>query len=350
MELRLLDLNFKQIEVVDVFESLIWTDRYYEAGDFELHLPLSHIPDNLGLGAYITYDKSDSIMIAESIQLDRSGDNGNEITVSGRSLESILDRRIVEEKVIFSETRKISEVLITLVNECIVNPSNSNRKIDKFVFDKSKLPDAVNAELSTIGISSAQYRGNVLYEAICNICRQCKLGWKVRINADKNMELIFYGGKDRSKTVIFSEKMGNLSDIQYLVSTKDYKNAAFISGGEDDIYATIGTSSGLDRREVAVSCSSSRSDGDSTLSESQYKQLLENEGRKELANRDLTGTSNGSVDTSEYQFVYGRDFNLGDIVTIDYGFTKSTNSRVVENTYAVDVNGFQQYNSFENVG
>lgn len=337
------------MEVVDIFESLIWTDRYYEAGDFELRLPLSHIPDNLGLGAYITYDKSDSIMIVESLQLDRSGDNGNEMTVSGRSLESILDRRVVEENVIFSETRTITEILVTLVQNCVINPENTKRRIDKFVFDKSKLPETAGNTLSTLGISSAQYQGYILYDAICDICRLCQLGWKLRVNSDGNMELIFYAGKDKSKIVIFSENMGNLSDIQYLVSTKDYKNAAYISGSESNIYADIGELSGLDRREIAVSSSASKTDGNTTISDEQYKHLLENEGWMELTNHDLTGTSNGSIDTSENQFAYGTDFGLGDIVTIDYGFTTSTESRVVENTYAMDVNGFQQYNSFESI-
>ena len=41
MEFRVLDEDFVQVHVLDVFESAIWTDRFFEAGDFKIKLPLT---------------------------------------------------------------------------------------------------------------------------------------------------------------------------------------------------------------------------------------------------------------------------------------------------------------------
>ena len=40
MEIYVLNTNFESVAVVDEFESLIWTDRYDEAGDFELYMSM----------------------------------------------------------------------------------------------------------------------------------------------------------------------------------------------------------------------------------------------------------------------------------------------------------------------
>ena len=40
MNLFVLDKNLDVVTIVDVYTSLIWTERYQGAGDFELHLPV----------------------------------------------------------------------------------------------------------------------------------------------------------------------------------------------------------------------------------------------------------------------------------------------------------------------
>ena len=37
MEVLVLNTEFESVAIIDTFESLIWTDRYYEAGDFEIY-------------------------------------------------------------------------------------------------------------------------------------------------------------------------------------------------------------------------------------------------------------------------------------------------------------------------
>ena len=36
MELTVLNTNLDAVSIIDVYESFIWTDRYYACGDFEI--------------------------------------------------------------------------------------------------------------------------------------------------------------------------------------------------------------------------------------------------------------------------------------------------------------------------
>ena len=70
MELEVYNTNFERIAVCDTYESLIWTDRYNDVGDFELYFAMDpklldiYIPDYY----LISYD-SEYIMIIEDLRL-----------------------------------------------------------------------------------------------------------------------------------------------------------------------------------------------------------------------------------------------------------------------------------------
>lgn len=359
MEIRLLDQAFKPVAVIDVFTSFIWTDRFYECGDFELKLPVECRPEKMVIGAYITYDKSEHVMIIEDLQIDRSTDDGNIVTVSGRSLESLLDRRVIYEYTYFKSdsSKGLESYIELLLKNAIISPSKSYRKISNFTFEKSG-----SESISSLSIE-AQHQGCGLYDTVNSLCRNAGIGWKVTIK-DGKFVFRLYSGMDRTSKVVFSEKMDTLSEVQYLESVTDFRNAAMIVGGEDadvgkyctDVNANENETkaTGINRREIVVESSSKRQTTDEngktiTLSESEYKTVLQNAGLNELASHEVTRTANGKVDSTSGQFRYGINFALGDLVTIDAGLSNPTIARVVEVTFSEDINGFEMYNSFETV-
>lgn len=354
MEIRLLNKKFIPIEVIDIYTSFIWTDRYYECGDFELKLPLSHMPAKIAVGLYITYDRSDRAMVIESMQMDRTSDDENIVTVSGRSLEVLLDRRVIYEYVYFKDG-KLEDYIRLLLNNAVISPKNDYRKISGFSFRTSE-----NADISAITVE-AQHQGESLYTVICDICKKHHIGWRLRIAASE-LEFSLFLGKDRSASVIFSESMNNISECQLLKSVKDYRNAALIIGGEDadagKVYTDADSAdsksviSGIERRELAVKSSvkykTTDSDGNTvTLTKEQYLSVLQNEGRDKLTEHRVTSTANGKTDSAYGQFEYGVNFSIGDIVTIDTGFAMATSARVTEATFSVGADGFEEYQSFE---
>lgn len=272
MELLVLDTNLVAVDVMDRYDSLIWTDRYDQYGDFELQIPMS-----LGLlyvlqqNFYIYSVQSNHIMIIEKLEIDSDIEDGNKLLVSGRSLESILDRRIIWGQKTYSGN--LQDAIESMINDAFINPpaSLADRKISNFIFKKS-----ADERITKLTID-AQYSGDNLYDVIYNLCNDNGIGYRITLNDEDKFVFELYIGEDRSYDqdvlpyVIFSKKFDNMEDSNFLQDNTDYKNAVLVGGeGEGSLrkYKTvIETSSsdktGLNRRETFVSAtdvSSSKED------------------------------------------------------------------------------------------
>lgn len=96
MDVTILNTNLDAVSIVDTYESFIWTDRYYAYSDFELYEAMREgLLDYIKQDYYLQSKESEHVMIVEKIQITSDTEDSNHVTVTGRSLESILDRRIV---------------------------------------------------------------------------------------------------------------------------------------------------------------------------------------------------------------------------------------------------------------
>ena len=175
MNIFVLDTNMDTVAIVDTYTSLIWTERYSESGDFELHTFVdSNILSYLRKDYYLVTNESDAVMIIENIILDTDEESGNYVTLTGRSAESILERRIVWGQRNLSGN--FQEAVKTILNENLISPTNRFRKIDKFIFEESddEAITSLNVEI--------QFTGESLYEAIKELCDRFGLGFKVTLN------------------------------------------------------------------------------------------------------------------------------------------------------------------------
>lgn len=90
------DYAMVPINEIDMYSSFIWTDRYETNGDFELCVPCTD--ENYELfnkTKFITIDKSDSVMVVEKKNIKTKVDGGDEYMISGRSADTLLDRRVL---------------------------------------------------------------------------------------------------------------------------------------------------------------------------------------------------------------------------------------------------------------
>ena len=134
MDLTILNTNLDAILPIDTYKSFIWTDRYYSYGDFELYTAISEdIIKYIKQDYYLINRESEHVMIIEKILISSDVEDGNHITVSGRSLESILDRRIVWGQKTLSGN--LQNGIKTLLDENIISPLDNNRKINNFIFE-----------------------------------------------------------------------------------------------------------------------------------------------------------------------------------------------------------------------
>lgn len=362
MEALILNQKFELVTVVDVFESFIWTDRFRECGDFELYMAYDSylmqflMPDN-----YIVIEESDRMMIIEQCSIDTDAETGIHLTVKGRSIESILDRRIVwgQINLVGNFQDKIEE----LMNTCVIKPSDSNRKIDNIVFKRSTDPRITGLKID------AQYTGDNLYDIIQTTCEGRGIGFKMVVNKDNQFEFSLYVGEDRtydqSKNayVEFSPSFDNILNSNYLESKKSYKSVAFVAGeGEGSERKTVSvgdtTLTGMDRRELFVDArdissnvSETNSAGENvskTLTDSEYKALLTTRGTEKLAENTTVCSFEGEADATG-MFKYGVDFNIGDTVQIVNEFGMEGSAVISELIISQDANGISIYPTFDNV-
>lgn len=352
MDVTALNTNLDAISIVDVYESFIWTDRYYEYGDFELFTSMTDtILSYIRQDYYLQSRESEHVMIIEKIRINSDSENGNHITVTGRSLESILDRRIVwGQKTI---TGNLQNGIRTLLNENVISPADNKRRISNFIFEASTDPAITSLKID------AQYTGDNLYDVINKICSERSIGFKVTLNNNKQFVFKLYAGADRSYDqsvnpyVIFSPKFENIINSNYVESKSALKTVTLVGGegeGSARKYTTVGGGSGLNRRELFTDARDISSDvGDGVvLSDAAYTAQLQQRGKEKLAeNTDVTSFE-GQVETT-VMFRYGEDFFNGDVVQIANEYGHETKARIVEIVMSEDEDGNSVYPTFKTI-
>lgn len=359
MEPQLYTEDFELIKILDDYKSLIWTERYTKCGDFEYETSMSSdLVEAIKPGRYLTLDGSDTTMIVETVSITTNTTDGNRIKVTGRDLKSILERRIVWNQTQLNS--KIETAIEKLLNENVINPAISNRKIPGFVFQSSG-----DTRLDAIKVDT-QFTGDNLLDAIETLCSANNVGYTIAFNPDDpDVRFIFqlYLGEDRSYDqetnpwVIFSPSFDNLIGSDYVESTKLYKNVAHIKGegeGLDRKAFTIvldNDPTGMDRKELYVDARDISQNSDSyddegnpiKISDAEYNAKLRLRGYEKLSEYEYERAFTGESEVVDGVFVYGKDFFMGDVIQVENEFGMSDKARVTELIRSGDTSGFAVY-------
>lgn len=352
MDISILNKKFETVMIMDVYESLIWTDRYNSYGDFEIYTSVDSVAiSNIQQGYYLWSEESEHSMIIDGIQIKTDVELGNHIIITGKSLESILQLRIVWDQIILNGN--LQGQIEKLFNENIINPKDEKRKISNFIFQYSEDPSIKNLTIQ------AQYTGDDLYSVIKNICDDNKIGFKIFFNKSFQMVFQLYAGKDRSYKqesnpyVVFSPNYENIINSNYLDSSENYRNIALVAGegqGNSRKKVTVGDAnlSGLERRELYVDARdlSSVTDDGTAIPEKEYEEHLIQRGKDYLSENKIAKSFEGQVDTSK-SYKYKEDFYMGDICQLENEFGMQSRVRVIEFIYSESDNGIETYPTFE---
>ena len=350
MEVLVLNTEFESVAIIDTFESLIWTDRYYEAGDFEIYTAATtDMLQKLQPDYYLWCKESEHMMIIEGIEIKSDFENGNKLIVTGRSLESILDRRVIWGQTNIDDT--LQNGIKKLLDLNIISPENTKRVIDNFIFEES---DDINIQSMFL---QTQYFGENLYDAIVDICKSNSIGFKITLNDANQFVFKLYYGIDRTynqieyPAVIFSNNFDNLINSDYVSSKKDFKTLAFIAGdGEgDNRYDTAigidGTYEGINRREIFTNANgTSRSSDGRTLSDAEYAKQLQQKGLEDLSEHIITESFEGEI--SSILFKYDYDYYMGDIIEVANEYGNESEPRIIEYIYSQSNNELKYYPTF----
>ena len=339
VDIYILNRDLNVIGIIDDYKSLIWTPRYFEPGDFEIYaVATEKTLELLQLDCYVTRPDSDMIGIIETVRIESDPDSGDYVIATGRDLGSILDRRIVWSLTNIEDT--VENGVRRLLTENFISPALSYRKMENFVLGASQ---------GFTETMSGQYGGDNILDIVVNLCKQNGYGFRVILNDEKNFEFQMYRGTDRSYNqtsnpfIVFSPEFENIVSSNYIHDKSTLKNACTVWGeGEGFTLKTlaVGSISGLDRREMfveAMDITSELEDG-SILGTTEYYDMLRQRGREELANNPETLSFEGEVESIR-QFVFGRDYFLGDIVTVKNSYGVTEHPRVISVIQSHDENG-----------
>lgn len=353
MNIVVMNPAFVWIKTIDAYKSLIWTVRYTAAGDFELYVPLDiSLFEYLKKDNYLHIADSDRIMIIEEIKIITSESDGKFIVVSGRSLESLLMRRIVWKNTVLSGN--LQSEIHRLIKENIISPSDTSRTIHNFIFEESKDP------IITEKTIEAQYHGEELYEVIQQLCVNEDLGFRITLTDDLKFKFNLFAGVNRSYSqtkvpyVIFSPEFENLINSTYVSTSVNYKTITLI-GGEGEGSEQVTTSqaieggAGIDiqRREMFTDASDVSTNVNGVeIGYSKYLEHLREKGVDSLSNNRLKKDFESSADVSK-TFKYGEHFDIGDIVQMRTELDIEAVARVSEIIFTMDSEGYNTYPTFE---
>lgn len=341
MYIYVLDTDRKRIGLIDNYVSLIWTTRYYGYGDFELYLPVtSEYLDLLREDYYLQITESDTVMIIEAITIKTDAENGNYLTVSGRSVESLLDHRVVCDRM-NADNMAIETLANYLVDWNFSNPLTNKAE---------RMMEEVAVTSETKGFSekiTAQYFGDNVYESVSELCQSYGYGFRMPL-IDGKFTFEMYKGKNRTRSqkdnipAVFSPEFENLVNTEYTYNKQDYKNVAFVAGeGEGTARKTVfsGTKTGRERREMYVDARDLSSEGVSP--QEKYGFMLFSRGRDKLAEMSVTSEYVGEVNNfPEY-------CGLGDIVEVENEFGMKATARITEIIESYSTSGNTRVPTFD---
>jgi hypothetical protein len=379
MELYTLDPLLRREFVVDKFESLIWTERFQQFGDFQLDIVSSYKARSLlKTNTYLALNKSNYVMRIESVEDDVNEDGEKLLIVKGRSLEALLYDRVAYLMNAATQTTTTnpgtgeittSDVKWTITGTpaavcrkifhdiCVVGTLDLNDVIP-FINEGTFMPHDTIAEPTdsiTVDISPT-----TVYDAIDQVAQVWDLGFRLLRQVDMSkLWFDIYVGSDRTTAqtvlpaVVFAPEMDNLQNTKELISIESAKNVAYVyspagfqmvfaAGVDPDV-------EGFERHVLSVDASDITTD-----STTDVVAALQQRGYEELAKNRAYQAFDGEISQNS-QYVYGRDYNLGDMVETRNIDSVANNMRVTEQIFVEDKEGERSYptltlNTFINAG
>jgi Siphovirus ReqiPepy6 Gp37-like protein len=371
MEPHTLNRNFIKQQIIDGFDSIIWTERYY--GDSEVELVVPATPEmftKLPLGTFLGLDKSDEIMILESFTIDKG-----KYKLTGISLLPWLDNRFVrtsakhDDEHWYLDCESVGWGLWAIVYYmCVTGSPYLNGTTP------TGIPNPQTLAIPGLGLRDYDKSGSPVklavpygpvYKALREIATTYKYGMQITLDAvsDTSYSLGFrdYKGIDRTSAqsdnpvVRFSPQMDSFTDIKDLQSIAALKTIVytFVPGlkpeeGQPDLRTSPGISAlsgpqytGFDLRALQ------EFEGDISTDQVGGNQqtlidILNSRALDKLTNNQFVKSVDGEI-VPDSQFQYGVHYNLGDVIEVEGNTGVVQTARITEYIRSQDQAGEKAY-------
>lgn len=293
-------LNFKG--VIDTYKSLRWRRKYFEAGEFELHLQAND--------KNIKMLQKDTVIIREESQeaafvIGREiNDDGKstELIITGRFLSYFLYRRIIKSKITFSG--KILEGM-------------------RFLLQKMTPFSILDIPETTIDSEQIKFQCTYknVYNYIVKLSKTAGIGFRLKADIEnKRYKFENFCGVNRTveqkenSFYEFSEEYSNIKKANYVNDSSSLCNYVLVGGegqGDKRYIVEIDNTEGLKDFEIVEQFVDAKSESkDEETSDEEYREMLRTKGQEYIDSVIET------INFEAYVQDYKKKWDLGDIVTV----------------------------------
>lgn len=374
--------NLRRVGSLRKYEMAQWNNKFRDIGTFSINA--RYVDENLFLLdktktyyvlLYMSNDKtkSDSWNTLHNVfgkiekvskENDEDADYPSTIKVEGRLMPFLFSKRVIAGTFDYKNMELIAYVT-DLITRCF--EKNTERYVDMNI---SCQKDNKVYEDTFI---TKQITGGQLWEELSDYFEQYKLGIAIAPKMDKTFELSSeYGehlsglsnvagfevhiktGVDRTRgnglnTVIFSKSLSNIKRASYSYNSESDMNVAYIAGegaGEERKWYEIqkdseNKKSAWNREELWIDARDIQSEGenDTTLTDEEYNKLIEQRAYEKFQENSVMDEYSATVNEHNQRYVYMRDYDLGDWVTIqDRDLSIEIDAQIVEVTTTLQNN------------
>lgn len=374
--------NLRRVGSLRKYEMAQWNNKFRDIGTFSINA--RYVDENLFLLdktktyyvlLYMSNDKtkSDSWNTLHNVfgkiekvskENEEDADYPSTIKIEGRLMPFLFSKRVIAGTFDYKNTELIAYVT-DLIIRCF--EKNTERYVDMNI---SYQKDNKVYEDTLI---TKQITGGQLWEEMSDYFEQYKLGIVIAPKINKTFELSsVYGehlsglsnvagfevliktGVDRTRgnglnTVIFSKSLSNIKRASYSYDSESDMNVAYIAGegeGAERKWYEIQKDSenkrnAWNREELWIDARDIQSEGedDTTLTDEEYDKLIEQRAYEKFQENAIMDEYSATVNEHNQRYVYMRDYDLGDWVTIqDRDLGIEIDAQIVEVTTTLQNN------------
>lgn len=280
-------------------------------GRFSLTLPLTSKTVQSILDGYLIIAEDEAITGQDILRVDGIDTSNGVLSITGHDLGVLLDRRYSlygAEQAAGAQGYDIvegttAECVEHYLNNNIINPADTNRKIPLLIFRQNGVPGLTN--------DSYMARLQQLSVIVNDLCINAGIGYRFSTLAGRYLTFSLRQGVDRSADqsergrVILSKNRRNVTALRFSENSENFFNAIYATGssGADitrPVYRDATPPAGFDRCETAIDVAASDIDD------------IEKYALYETRDNIKQYTYDVEVGAD----LYRTKFDLGDIITI----------------------------------
>ena len=327
------DNEFKRVARLDFYvKSIVWKEQMLSesGGDFSIVLEGSNIKDFIYNDMMIENTKGNKIGIITSVVYKVVDYGLQEMTITGKMLESLFERRIIKGQMNLEGTSK--QVITDIIKRNVIKTSISASNIPMTL----KFLNITNNSDQTYIAEDGQKVSAVL-NALC-----MTLNWLYYFTIEDGKLVLNFKEQEDKSYILFGSDDTNIYDSQTKETVEDKANAAIVKGdivNKSIPYVTIADPgvSGIHWIEKFIDKSSELDSED--VAENTYIKGLKQCGKENLATYQIRRAFDSATVESKYS--YPDEINLGDIVTVDVNGIKEP-QRIVTYLYSLNTNNKEE--------